>query len=417
VRLRVPGTVLPRSKRQSDEMKRTARACLIRLLCVLFLSTAYARCQARVTAHESNRDKPGQQSPDASQSKASVHPDKIDEYIKREMSAKNVPGLAFALMKNGRVLKEGAYGLANVETGARVGIDSVFELASVTKPITAVSVMMLVEQKKLALDDPVDKYLAQVPAAWHEITIRELLSHTSGLREYGLVKCDGSELLDISTKQQFEDLARSPLLFPPGSGTQYSDSGYFLLGMIIESLSGQSYRDFLQQRIFGPLGMQHTSVLDQGTIIPNRVSPYTLRKGQLKNARRAWQHELPSWYGIWSTVEDMVKFDAGLSSGALVKLETLERMWVPATLKDGRISSIDQNLYGLGWFILSSSGHRIVGHPGWTGTLYVKYPDDHTSIILLTNLDAASGSQHAFLAQGILTLMQPELPRFLPKGD
>jgi D-alanyl-D-alanine carboxypeptidase len=371
-------------------MKRTAR-----WLCVVFFSVVYAQ----------------------GQSSDSPQPDRVDDYIKREMVARNVPGLAFAVMKNGLVLREGAYGLANVETGAHVGIDSVFELASVTKPITAVSVMMLVEQKKLALDDPVDKYLAQIPAAWHEITIRELLSHTSGLREYGLVKCDGSELLDISTKQQFEDLIKSPLLFAPGTGSQYSDSGYFILGMIIESVSGQSYRDFLQQRIFGPLGMQHTSVLDQGAIIPNRVSPYTLRKGQIKNARRAWQHELPSWYGIWSTVEDMVKFDAGLSSGALVKLENLESMWVPATLKDGKNSSIDQNFYGLGWFILSAAGHRIVGHPGWTGTIYVKYPDDHISIILLTNLDAGSGSQHVFLAQAILDLLQPGLPRFLPKEN
>jgi len=364
-------------------------------LCVLFFCAVSTQCQT----------------------KDSPHSDTLDEYIKREMAARNVPGLAFAVIEKGRVVREGAYGLANVETGAAVGIDSVFELASVTKPITAVAVMMLVEQKKLALDDPVDKYLPQVPAAWHEITIRGLLSHTSGLREYGLVKCDGSELLDISTKQQFEDLVKSELLFAPGTGTQYSDSGYFILGMIIESVSGQSYRDFLQQRVFEPLGMQHTSVLDQSAIIPNRVSPYTLRKGQLKNARRAWQHELPSWYGIWSTAEDMVKFDAGLSAGALVKLETLERMWVPATLKDGKNSSIDQNPYGFGWFILSASGHRIVGHPGWTGTLYVKYPDDHISLILLTNLDAGSGSQHVFLAQGLLELLRPELPRFLPKEN
>jgi D-alanyl-D-alanine carboxypeptidase len=369
-------------------MKRT-----VKLLFVIFLCAVYAQCQTKVPSS----------------------PDKIDDYVEREMAARNVPGLAFAVTENGRVLREGAYGLANVETGARVSTDSVFELASVTKPITAVSVMMLVEQKKIGLDDPVAKYLSETPAAWREITVRELLSHTSGLREYGLVKCDGSELLDISTKQQFEDLAKAALQFAPGTGTQYSDSGYFLLGMIIESASGQSYRDFLQQRIFVPLKMQHTSVLDQSAVIPNRVSPYTLRKGQINNARRAWQHELPSWYGIWSTVDDMVKFDNALSSGALVKLDTLAHMWDPAAVKNGDKASIDGSLYGLGWFILSNSGHRIVGHPGWTGTLYLKYPDDHISIILLTNLDAGSGSQHVFLAQGILSLLQPELPRFLPK--
>lgn len=225
-------------------MKRIA-SCAVLSLCVLFVGAVYVQCQALGSLDESNRDRNGQETINASQSQRSSHADKFDEYIKREMAKRNVPGLAFALMKNGQVSREGAYGFANMETGARVGIDSVFELASVTKPITAISVMMLVEQKKLALDDPVNKYLPQVPAAWHEITVRELLSHTSGLREYGLVKCDGSELLDISTKQQFEDLVRSTLLFVPGTGTQYSDSGYFILGMLIESVSGQSYRDFL----------------------------------------------------------------------------------------------------------------------------------------------------------------------------
>jgi D-alanyl-D-alanine carboxypeptidase len=395
-------------------MKLKSGLCLLRLFCVAFVGVACVECQTTAPKVESsNLGKVGQ--PDAGQSRNTPRPDQFDEHIQREMAARNVPGLAFAVLENGRVLRQGAYGLANVENEAGVDFDSVFELASVTKPITAIAVMMLVEQKKVRLDDPVHRYLANAPPAWNEITIRELLSHTSGLREYGLVKCDGSELLDISTRQQFEDLVKSPLLFVPGSGTQYSDSGYFLLGMIIESVSGLRYKDFLQQRIFGPLGMTHSSVLDQRAIIPKRVSSYAFREGKLQNARRAWQHELPSWYGIWSTVEDMVKFDVGLSSGTLIKPETLAGMWVPATLTSGKKASIDQNLYGFGWVILNAATPLIVGHPGWTGTLYVKYPDYHLSMILLTNLDAGSGSQHVVLAQKILSLLRPELPRFLPK--
>ena len=341
--------------------------------------------------------------------------DKVDDYIKKEMNVRSVPGLAFAVVENGRIVKQGAYGLVNVESTTPAELDSVFELASVTKPITAVAVMMLVEDGKTRLDDPIDKYLTDTPSTWHEITIRELLSHTSGLREYGLIKCDGSELLDISTKQQFEDLAKSPLLFLPGNGTQYSDAGYFLLGMIIEKTSGQKYREFLQRRIFGPLGMKSTSVLDQSGIIPKRVSSYTLRDGHLKNARRAWQHELPSWYGIWSTVDDMVKFDAALTSGSLLRPETLQQMWTPATLQNRKTATIEGMSYGLGWFVSSAAGHRIVAHPGWTGTFYLKYPDDGVSIILLSNLDAGSGSANTKIAQGILGLLRPELPRFIPE--
>jgi len=102
--------------------------------------------------------------------------------------------------------------------------------------------------------------------------------------------------------------------------------------------------------------------------------------------------ELPSWYGIWSTVDDMVKFDAALSSGSLLRPETLQQMWTPTTLKNGKIVRIEQMPYGLGWFVLSVAGHRIVAHPGWTGTFYLKFPDDRVTIILLSNLDAGSGS-------------------------
>jgi CubicO group peptidase (beta-lactamase class C family) len=119
--------------------------------------------------------------------------DGLDDYINREMVLRKVPGLAFALLDHGHIVTERTYGLANVETGTPVDVDSVFELASVTKPITAVAVMMLVEERKIGLDDAISKYVADTPITWHGITVRELLSHTAGLREYGLVKCDGSE--------------------------------------------------------------------------------------------------------------------------------------------------------------------------------------------------------------------------------
>jgi len=338
----------------------------------------------------------------------------VDDYIRHEMAVRSVPGLAFAVTENGRIIKEGAYGLANIETRSPVERESVFELASVTKPITAVAVMMLVQEGRIGLEDSIGKYVADPPQAWHDITIRELLSHTSGLKEYGLVQCNGSELLDISTKQQFDDVVKSPLSFPPGTGTQYSDPGYFLLGMVIEKVTGQKYRDFLQARILEPVGMSHTSILDQSAVIPKRVSSYTSREGHLKNARRAWQHELPSWYGIWSTVDDMVRFDTALSSGGLLKRETLQQMWTPAKLKNGKPATIEEMPYALGWFVLSTAGHRIVAHPGWTGTFYLKYPDDGASIILLSNLDAGSGSANTKIAQGILALVRSDLPRFLP---
>lgn len=344
---------------------------------------------------------------------ASKASDTIDEYVTHEMQAKQIPGLAFAVVEHGRITTVRAYGLANLETGTPVHTDSVFEIASVTKPFTATAVMMLAEDGKLKLEDSISKYIESTPSAWKDITVRELLSHTSGLPGVAWVERDGSPLLRITTKEMFDEIARSPVDHAPGEAAAYSDAGFFLLGMIIEKVSGLKYGEFMQRRVFAPAGMENSRILDRRTIVKNHVSCYELRDGQLQNDRRVWEHELPSYFGMLTTVEDLARWNLALDEGRVLKRETLDEMWTPAKLKNGAAAIVDGEPYGLGWFVADWKGHRGVAHPGFTGCIMIRFLNDDFTIIVLTNLDATAGSHELWIALGIAGLMRPELAHLL----
>ncbi|HEY7545166.1 MAG TPA: serine hydrolase domain-containing protein, partial [Blastocatellia bacterium] len=198
--------------------------------------------------------------------------DKIDSYISQKMESYRIPGAVIAAVDKGKVVLKKAYGKANLETDTPVKINSVFELASLTKPFTATAIMLLVEAGKVELDNSIGTYIDNAPDSWKNITVRHLLTHTAGFPGEVPVQWEGSPLMNVTARQQFDFIARAPLLFPPGERSLYSDPGYILLGMIIEKASGQSYREFVQKRIFEPLQMTDSSVLDQWRIIKNRVS-------------------------------------------------------------------------------------------------------------------------------------------------
>src|SRR5438477_6351227 len=191
--------------------------------------------------------------------------DAIDDYIKVEMERRHIPGLALAVARNGKIVKVRGYGIANLEHDVPVTPDTVFELASVTKQFTATAIMLLVEEGKVQLDDPVAWHLPRAPQTWKAITVRHLLTHTSGLPGLGsgLKALWGSgPRMRYGTAEMFDAATKDELSFPAGERHQYSDVGYILLGMIIEAASGQRYRDFLAERFFRPLGMSATSVID-----------------------------------------------------------------------------------------------------------------------------------------------------------
>ena len=309
----------------------------------------------------------------------------VDSFVRAQMDRLHIPGLSLAVVKDGQVVCSKAYGLADVELSVPVTADTVFQIQSITKTFTATAVMMLVEEGKLSLDDPVGKHLEHTPESWKPITLRHLLNHTSGIKDF-INDPTASLRIDVSEQEVLEATAPRPLNFTPGQKYAYSNTGYHLLAMIIRKVTGQSYGDFLAERIFKPLGMDHTRVQDQSAIVPGRAEGYLWRGGKLARGQYVAQSILSyGGGGILSTAADLAKWDAGLRSEKLLKAATLEQMFTPATLNDGKKSG-----YGLGWGVNSYEGHRYVQHSGGHVTGFQsfirRYPDDGLTVIVLINL-------------------------------
>ena len=331
--------------------------------------------------------------------------DKIDDYIKREMKKRQIPGVALAVIKDGKVVKMKGYGLANVELGVPVTPDSVFNLASLTKQFTAAAIMLLVEDGKIGLDDRISKYLPNAPDAWSGITVRHLLTHTSGVKKTELPRCNESWLLEYTTVQMFEHASKLPPNFAPGERWWYSNQGYILLGMIIEKVSGKRYGEFLRERIFQPLGMNATTIHDGWNVIKNRAAGYTRRNGELSRDWYSAAHiELSSAYGLLSTSRDLVKWDAALSGEKTLKKASLDVVWIPVKLNNGF-----HHNYGFGWFLDEFRGHRVVQHGGSTGTFILRLPDDKLTVVFLSNLGEAPTFDPVSMARGIAGRYIPEI--------
>jgi CubicO group peptidase (beta-lactamase class C family) len=327
-------------------------------------------------------------------------PDPIDEYVQSVMEKHGIPGIALAIVKDGELVRTGTYGLANVELGVSVKPESVFEISSVTKPFTATAIMMLVEEGKIQLDDPIGAYLDGTPEDWNGITVRHLLSHTVSLSPRRPERNDGR---DYTTKEMFDGIKEWGLDFTPGERWQYFDLGYFLLGMILEKQSGKRYREYLSERIFQPTGMARSTVIDQWDLVPDRVAGYTFRGGKLAHIRRHTQIELPSFFGILSTVMDLAKWDVALRSGEYIAEATLEEMWTPVRLNDGSTFP-----FGLGWLLMDHRGQKRALHSGGTGSNITHFPDHDLTVIVLTNLGhVADFAWH--VALGVAGHYVPEL--------
>jgi CubicO group peptidase (beta-lactamase class C family) len=336
--------------------------------------------------------------------------DSVDDYVRAQMARRKIPGLALAIVRHGQLVKLQGYGLASVELEAPVTADTVFELASVTKQFTAAAIMKLAEEGKVRLDDPVATYLPETPPTWSAITIRHLLTHTAGLAKLGedfRALWQGGVGMNYTTAQMFDAATKDPLSFAPGAGWQYSDVGYFLLGMVIEKASGQRYAAFLADRFFTPLGMRSTSVINQWAVIPHRAPGYTLQNNELIRIRRDWQFEMPSHYGVLSSVRDLVKWDAALDTAQILSPQSLTAMWTPVRLNDRSLRP-----YGFGWFVTERRGHRLIDHTGITGTQFTRFPDDGLTVIVLTNLGYRLGGQEVDpwgISHGVAGLYLPGL--------
>ena len=207
---------------------------------------------------------------------------KVDEFINNEMEKQRIPGVSLLVVKNGQIVLARGYGLANVEHRVAVKPETIFQSGSVGKQFTATAVMLLVEDGKIRLDEKIGKYLGDVPEAWKSITVFHLLTHTSGLGDYPK---DFDFRRDYSEDELLKRAQAIPVSFQPGEKWQYSNIGYLTLGILIGKVTGKFYGEFLQERIFKPLGMTKARINSESDIVANRSDGYELVKGELKNQR------------------------------------------------------------------------------------------------------------------------------------
>ena len=299
----------------------------------------------------------------------------------------SVPGASFAIVKNGELLLSKSYGLAEVPAGIPVRISTNFRLASVTKAFTAMCVLKLVDGGKMSLEDRLSYFIPGLPSYANDITVRQMLGHTSGLGDYE------SDVPEDYPGQVHEDYVVEKVkglpstYFTPGSRFQYSDTAYVLLAVIVERVSGVPFPRYVEREIFTPLGMAGSRLYEgEGVKIKDRAYGYT-RSGS--GFRPNDQSKTSATLGdgcVYSSINDLVKWDRGLTSGGLVGDDLLEEAFSPGRLTDGSPTE-----YGFGWFITKRRGVKILHHAGETAGFqhkFIRIPEKRLALIILTNRDS-----------------------------
>ncbi|HVF56262.1 MAG TPA: serine hydrolase [Pyrinomonadaceae bacterium] len=311
----------------------------------------------------------------------------VDIYANNEIRANNFSG-TILIARDGRVLLSKGYGMANIENDVLNSPQMRFRIGSLTKQFTAMAVMILQERGVLNVQDSICTYLPNCPEMWRPITIHHLLTHTSGLPDftYNLTSAEDDDPIPSVTRN-IDRLRTSPLEFTPGARFSYCNSGYVLLGHIIEKASGNSYQTFVRENIFVPLGMSNTGYDFNGRILKHRATGYSLRGGQILNARQIDMSVPFSAGGLYSTVEDLYLWDQALYTTKLISEKSLKLMFTP--FKEG---------YAYGWYAGERFGRRVVSHGGMIEgyTAFIeRFPEERVTVIVLSNLDSTPTSRFA----------------------
>jgi len=307
---------------------------------------------------------------------------KFDQYLSALASQGRFGG-SVLVARDGRVIFTKGYGLANAEWDVPNRPQTKFRLGSITKQFTATAILLLQERGKLSVQDPICKYVDNCPSAWSEITIHHLLSHTGGIPNF-------TSFPDYVPKMMMPEkpegmIARfkdKPLDFKPGEKWSYSNSGYLLLGYIIEKVAGESYESFLQKNIFEPLKMLNTGYDHHDTILKNRATGYSLDKGKMINSRYIDMTQPYSAGSLYSTVEDLFAWNEALHSGKLLSAKSREAMMTPV-----------KNDYAYGLGVQTKSGRKMISHGGGINgfaTLIARFPDEKVTVVVLRNSDYGS---------------------------
>ena len=334
----------------------------------------------------------------------------LENRARQLAEADDAPGISIAVLHKGDTLLMKGYGYGDIENQVPATEKTVYRIGSITKQFTAAAIMRLVEEGKVGLQDPISTYIPDYPEHGASVTVHQLLNHTSGIVSYTSLGLPfwSKARLNLSHRQVLELFKDAPLQFEPGSSRAYNNSGYYLLGMIIEKASGQTYEEFLQDLYFTPLGLASTSYCDEQHIIPHRSDGYGRRNGNIVNAQMISMN-LPFAAGaLCSTVKDLVTWKGAFVSGDVVSEASYKQMITPTELSDG--STYD---YGYGLDVGALNGHTYIGHGGGINgfTTYLShYPDHDLTIVVLTNIENGDPfSIEQALAEIVLTAPAPNV--------
>lgn len=335
----------------------------------------------------------------------------VERMLIEKMSDERIPGLSVAMVIDGKLVWSVGYGTADLENAVPATATTAYRTASIGKTMTATAAMQLVEQGRLDLDAPVQRYCPAFPEKRWPVTTRHLLGHTSGIRHYG----GPNEEAELFNTVHYDDVVEpleifsgDALVFEPGTAHQYSTFGYNTLGCVVEGASGQDFMGYMRQHIFEPAGMDRTRDDDPAALIPRRAEGYLLTSdGELRNSRAVdMSSKLPAG-GFITTAEDLARFAMALMDHRLIQEETFEQMLTPVRLSEGEVVG-----NGLGWGLFPGEtwyGEREAFHGGVTpqvsGTLYL-LPDRRFAVAILMNLEGVPGRTQlaAAIAREVLGL-------------
>lgn len=298
----------------------------------------------------------------------------------------NQPGATVIVSKEGKILLRKGYGLANIQAQETMRAEHVMRLGSITKQFTAVAILQLVDAGKIGLQDSITRYLPDFPESAKGVTIEHLLTHTSGIPSYtGKPGFMASASKDLSVQEMIDTFKNDALEFEPGTEWKYNNSGYFLLGAIIEKVSGETYANYLAQHVFTPLGMQHTAYENYERAPQIKAFGYSKDADTFEAATKISMTQPYAAGALCSTVDDLAKWDAAIQAGKLLKADSWRRALTPYILKNGQSTN-----YAYGWGVGQFEGRQMYSHgggiPGFS-TFALSMPKEHLYVAVLTNAD------------------------------
>ena len=333
----------------------------------------------------------------------------VDSVANAAVTEHRTAGVSVAIVKKGRTLLAKGYGFADLENDVPANAETVYRIGSITKQFTAAGIMRLMEQGKLSLEDTLQKFLPSFPTQGNRVTVRHLLTHTSGIKSYTGMGPRWARLmrLDMSTDSMVALFANEPFDFKPGERWLYDNSGYFLLGVILEKLSGKTYAQYVQDEFFRPLGLKGTVYCEQAPLIKRRAQGYAVTPtGQFTNAEPLSMSQPYAAGSLCSTVNDLAAWTLALSSGRVVSPASYTLMSTPGTLNNGTAHT-----YGFGLGIGKQGGHRQISHNGGINGFVSElhyYPDDSLVTVVLTNTGGPTApTVERFVARRALGIASP----------